>query len=99
MAESAPARIALLGAVNVGGHAKIGMAALSAMATDIGLGTPRTLLQSAVSQAVQRWMWCGRPLSVFIGKAAVSPVTAIRSASMMALRTKAVPVWRWQSRQ
>jgi uncharacterized protein (DUF1697 family) len=38
--------IALLRAVNVGGSGKIAMADLRAMAEDMGLETPRTLLQS-----------------------------------------------------
>ena len=40
------ARIALLRGINVGGHAKIAMADLKALASDLGLGDPRTLLQS-----------------------------------------------------
>ncbi len=45
-------------------------------------------------------MSCGRPLSVFmrIGTG-VAPSSSTRSVSMMALMTKALPVWRWQSRQ
>lgn len=38
--------VALLRAVNVGGTAKIAMAELKAMAEDVGLADPRTLLQS-----------------------------------------------------
>jgi uncharacterized protein (DUF1697 family) len=38
--------VALLRAVNVGGTGKLAMADLKALAADIGLGEPRTLLQS-----------------------------------------------------
>jgi uncharacterized protein (DUF1697 family) len=38
--------VAFLRAVNVGGTGKIAMADLKALATDIGLGDPKTLLQS-----------------------------------------------------
>ena len=41
-----PARIALLRGINVGGHAKIAMADLKALASDLGLSQPQTLLQS-----------------------------------------------------
>jgi len=41
-----PARIALLRGINVGGHAKIAMADLSAMVQGLGLAEPQTLLQS-----------------------------------------------------
>jgi uncharacterized protein (DUF1697 family) len=46
MAQGAPACIALLRGVNVGGHAKIAMADLRSVATGLGLEAPRTLLQS-----------------------------------------------------
>jgi hypothetical protein len=42
----------------------------------------------------------GRPLSVGMAMGSRSPDSrAIRSVSMSALMTKALPVWRWQSRQ
>jgi uncharacterized protein (DUF1697 family) len=41
-----PARIALLRGINVGGHAKLAMADLRALASSLGLDEPRTLLQS-----------------------------------------------------
>ena len=41
-----PARIALLRGINVGGHAKVAMADLRAMALELGLAEPQTLLQS-----------------------------------------------------
>jgi len=41
-----PARIALLRGINVGGHAKIAMAELKALALGLGLDEPQTLLQS-----------------------------------------------------
>jgi len=41
-----PARIALLRGINVGGHTKVAMADLRALALDLGLAEPRTLLQS-----------------------------------------------------
>lgn len=40
------AYVALLRAVNVGGHAKVGMAELRALAVRLGLAAPRTLLQT-----------------------------------------------------
>jgi uncharacterized protein (DUF1697 family) len=43
---SPPARIALLRAVNLGNHKKLAMPPLAAMAADLGLEQPRTLLQS-----------------------------------------------------
>ena len=41
-----PATIALLRAVNVGGTGKLPMAELKAMATEVGLGNPRTYIAS-----------------------------------------------------
>lgn len=41
-----PAFVALFRAINVGGHAKVSMADLKAMAINLGLAEPRTLLQS-----------------------------------------------------
>jgi hypothetical protein len=45
-------------------------------------------------------MSCGRPLSVGMRIGATSPErTSMRSVSIRALMAKALPAWRWQSRQ
>ena len=50
------ARIALLRGINVGGHAKIAMADLKALASDLGLGDPRTLLPELPCTTADLWV-------------------------------------------